>query len=177
MEVKKRHLLGELLAMRCQNKVSWEKKAHFFSKLTLKYHFKKYSPRVSKKLCPLDLSVAGCRRVQCSLRMGWHVAASWPLQALWWSKNRPDVLLRVLSGHAKIWWSCSPSVFSVLVPLLPFSKRECSVLFQSLPLSFFLFLSTLGSCFLKRKVTRWWYVVISFFWFRELFRRSPDACH
>lgn len=87
------------------------------------------------------------RRVQRSLRKDCHAASSWPLLALGWSKNRPDILFRALSAHAMTWWWYSPSVFSLLLfvlPLFSFIKMESHFFlnlssFQPVPASLLVF--------------------------------------
>lgn len=61
-----------------------------------------------------------------------HVASSQPLLALWLSKNRPDILFRVLSAHAKAF--CAFSIIVSTATLLIYQKGMSSSL-QSLILS------------------------------------------
>lgn len=87
------------------------------------------------------------RRVQRSLRKDCHAASSWPLLALWWSKNRPDILFRALGAHAMTWWWYSPSVFSLLLFILllfSFTKTKSHFFpnlssFQPVPASLLVF--------------------------------------
>lgn len=132
-------------------------KSLVFSNPTSKYPFKKiYIEHTAPKSCVLWISLS-CR-VQCSIRRDCHVASSWPLLASWLSKNRPDILVRVLSGHAKTWWSYSHSVS----PCCCFYYHYCHLargnpIFSRIVSSIFI-----GFSFPIEESDIWWYVVKCF---------------
>lgn len=93
------------------------RKSYFFSNPTSKYYFKDHRPHRPKsyilRICLSESQSAAQpqKRLPCGLFV-----------ALWWSKNRPDILFSALSAHAKTWWS-----YMFLLPLVSFTKRECHV--------------------------------------------------